>query len=113
MRRIVSLLATTVVLATAGCGGSGGSSASVSGTVDQWLPVDAGHGYALVTFTNDGTDTATVTCTVEVSDDFGDRGWDYIDITLAPGESQKGRVALTVQSDGAYKVNGGVVKECS
>lgn len=89
---------------------SGGG--DVTGRFIRWEPIDSRHGYALISVTNHGDKSAHVTCTVEVSNDFGDFGFDAIDEDIGPGQTTQGRVALVVQNEGALSVIHGEVKDC-
>lgn len=99
--------------AIAGHQGGGGATGTVTGTLDRWAAIDSAHGYASFTLTNSGDSTVTATCTVEVSDDFGDIGYDQLAGVPVPAyESVTGRIALTVTGNGAANVNNGTVKDC-
>jgi hypothetical protein len=111
---LVGLIA-LVVLAALGwsvCNGALGGGSDITGRYVGWVPVDAGHGYALISVTNTGDSTETAKCTVEVTDDFGDAGWDVLDQPIDAGQTFRGRVPLTVQNNGAYKIDHGEVKDC-
>jgi hypothetical protein len=84
----------------------------LTGTFIRWEPVDDAHGYAYFSVTNNGTTTETATCTVKVSNDFGNFGFDYlVGETVGPGDTISGRIPLSV-GEGSYSVNHGEVTDC-
>lgn len=85
---------------------------SITGTFVGWTAVDSAHGYANITLTNNGDTEATANCTVEVTDDFGDTGFDYLSESVPAHQSTTGRIALTVTGNGAMNVTTGTVKDC-
>lgn len=82
------------------------------GTFVEWVPVDEANGYAHFTIKNNGTTTVTAECTVSVSNDFGNFGFDsLVGEQIAPGETISGRMAISV-SEGSFLINEGEVKDC-
>ena len=84
----------------------------MTGAFVRWAPVDDGHGYAYFTITNHGSSPETAKCFVEVSDDFGDFGFDtLIGASVSPGQTISGNIPLSV-GKGAFLMNHSNVKDC-
>lgn len=82
------------------------------GTFISWEPVDDARGYANFTVTNNGTTTATAECSVSVSNDFGNFGFDkLVGETVPAGETISLRMALDV-GEGSALINEGEVTDC-
>jgi hypothetical protein len=82
------------------------------GTFLTWEPVDDARGYAYFTVTNNGSTTATATCTVTVRNDFGNFGFDIlVGETIAPGQTINGKMAISV-GEGSFLINQGEVTDC-
>jgi hypothetical protein len=62
--------------------------------------------------TNNGSTTATAECTVRVSNDFGNFGFDFmVGEEVPPGETISGRMALSV-GGGSFLIDDGEVTDC-
>jgi hypothetical protein len=107
---------------TAGNKGGSGSDSSggqtkteaknLTGSFVNWVPVDDGHGYAYFSVTNNGSESATATCTITVKDDFGDFGFDsLVGELVGAGQTISGKIALSVGKSAAL-INHGEVNDC-
>ena len=82
------------------------------GTFIKWEPVDEANGYAYISIKNNGSSTATAECTVRVSNDFGNFGFDFmVGEDIPAGETWTGRMALSV-GEGSLLINKGIVEDC-
>jgi len=102
----------------AGSGGSSGtssgtsSSGNISGEFLYWEPVDDKRGYAYFSLTNHGSTSAVATCTVHVSNDFGNFGFDYlVGETVGAGQTVTGKIPINV-GEGSLLINKGEVTNC-
>jgi hypothetical protein len=95
-----------------GNGGNGAEEKNLTGTFIRWEPVDDARGYAYFSVTNHGSTEALAECTIKVSNDFGNFGFDYlVGEPVGPGETINGRVALDV-GEGSFLINEGEVTNC-
>lgn len=86
--------------------------ARITGEFVEWQPVDDARGYAVFTITNHGPDDGVAECTIEVSNDFGNFGFDsLVGEPIEAGETINGRIALDVD-EGSFLINEGSVKDC-
>ena len=93
-------------------GGQASSDKQLSGAFVGWEPVDDANGYADISITNHGTASATAMCKVNVSDDFGDFGFDQlVGEEVGAGQTFTGRIPISV-GKGSYLINKGTVTEC-
>jgi hypothetical protein len=91
---------------------NGNSGAGLSGLFIEWVPVSDSNGYAYFSVTNSGGTTATATCTIKVSNDFGNFGFDILSgESVGPGETISGKMPLSV-GEGSYLINKGAVSDC-
>jgi hypothetical protein len=87
-------------------------SASFSGEIGTWDAINPASGVVTFTITNNGDAPGKPDCKVAVQDSSGTyRGYDYpiFDQDVAPGESVKGNMTLTVTKEGAAYVSTGSV----
>ncbi|HLX34865.1 MAG TPA: hypothetical protein VKR30_06420 [Candidatus Limnocylindrales bacterium] len=110
---LVLLLLVGVAITAVGGGKTGtGAARNLTGTFVSWQPVDDGHGYAFFTVTNLGSSPEEPKCTVKVSDDFGDFGFDIlVGQSVSPGQTLSGDIPLSV-GKGAFLMNHGSVTDC-
>jgi hypothetical protein len=86
--------------------------ANLVGRFIRWEPVDESSGYAYIEVQNRGATSAVAECTVRVSNDFGDFGFDYlVGETIAAGDTLSGRVPIDV-GEGSFTINHGEVTDC-
>jgi hypothetical protein len=77
--------------------GGGGVTKNLTGAFVSWEAVSDSAGYMHFTVTNNGTTSERATCTIQVQDDFGDFGFDYMTGTVvAPGQTISLRAPLNV-----------------
>jgi hypothetical protein len=82
------------------------------GTFLRWEPVDESNGYAYFSIKNNGSSSAVAECTVRVSNDFGNFGFDFlVGETVAAGKTVTGKMAISV-GEGSALINEGVVEDC-
>lgn len=87
-------------------------STDIRGEFVRWEPVDDARGYAYFTITNHGDAAATAECSVRVSNDFGNFGFDsLVGERIAAGDTFTGRMAISV-SEGSFLINEGEVTDC-
>lgn len=87
-------------------------SSNLVGRFLRWEPVDESSGYAYFEVENRGSSSATATCSIRVSNDFGDFGFDsLVGERVAAGKTLSGRVALDV-GEGSFTINEGTVTDC-
>ena len=107
--------------------GDGGSSRTPTPAADQdedepnrnlvgrfieWEAVDDAHGYAYFEIENTGSSAATAECTIRVSNDFGNFGFDVLVGERVPaGDTISGRIPLDV-GEGSFQINKGEVTDC-
>jgi hypothetical protein len=85
---------------------------NITGRFISWEPVDDARGYASFSVTNHGSAAAEATCTVRVSNDFGNFGFDYmVGETIGAGDTRNFRMALNVD-EGSFLINEGEVTDC-
>jgi hypothetical protein len=87
-------------------------SASFSGEIGTWKAINPASGVVTFSITNNGDAPGKPDCKVAVQDDSGTyRGYDYpiFDNDVAPGETVKGNMTLTVTKEGASYVTTGSV----
>ena len=86
--------------------------ASFSGEIGTWNAINPASGTVTFSITNNGDAPGKPNCKVAVQDESGTyRGYDYpiFDNEVAPGETVKGKITLTVTKEGAtYVTNGSV-----
>lgn len=91
---------------------SGGGSANLVGRFISWEPVDDARGYAYFEIENRGSSSAVAECTIEVSNDFGDFGFDIlVGERVGAGDTFTGRIAINV-GEGSLLIDSGAVKDC-
>ena len=84
----------------------------LTGEFIRWEPVDDARGYAYFSITNHGTSAEVAECTIEVSNDFGNFGFDILVGENVPaGETISGRIPIDV-SEGSFLINHGEVTDC-
>lgn len=97
---------------TSGGNGGGNPARNVTGAFVGWDPDDDVHGYVVFTITNHGSQTETARCSVRVSNDFGNFGFDsLVGETVGPGQTINGRMAISV-GEGSALINKGEVSDC-
>lgn len=107
--RAVCCLAVMLAL-LAGC--KGGAPRNLVGTFGHWEPVDDARGYAYFSVYNGGSKAETAKCTVDVSNDFGNFGFDsLVGENVASGQTLQLKMAISVGS-GSRLINKGTVKDC-
>ena len=87
-------------------------SALFSGEIGTWKAINPASGVVSFTITNSGDAAGKPDCKVAVQDSSGTyRGYDYpiFDEDVAPGESVKGNITLTVTKEGAAYITTGSV----
>lgn len=88
------------------------TNSNLVGRFVSWEPVDDSSGYANFTITNRGSSSATAECSVRVSNDFGDFGFDSMVGERVPaGEAIALRMALDV-GEGSFTINDGEITDC-
>lgn len=89
------------------------TTASFTGEVTRWEPINPASGRAVFTIYNTGTGAGTPkSCTVRVQDASGTyKGYDFISgfSEIKPGAKFMGNVVLTVTKEGSYFVTNGSV----
>jgi hypothetical protein len=84
----------------------------ITGTFVRWEPVDDARGYAYFSITNAGPEDGVAKCTIKVSNDFGNFGFDMlVGEPIAVGETIEGRIPLDV-GEGSFLINQGEVTNC-
>ena len=112
---LIGVIGVAVIVAAIGGGGDDDPPARSSNLVGRflrWEPVDESSGYAYFEVENRGSSSATATCSIRVSNDFGDFGFDsLVGERVAAGDTLTGRVALDV-GEGSFTINKGTVTDC-
>jgi hypothetical protein len=87
-------------------------SADLHGKFLYWEPVSDSRGYAHISITNRSDVPGTAYCYVEVSDSFGDSGWDSLTgEEIAPHYTSRGKVPIDV-GQGSWLIDHGEVRDC-
>jgi hypothetical protein len=85
---------------------------NITGEFLRWEPVDEANGYAYFSITNHGPTDDVAECSVSVSNDFGDFGFDILaGEPVKTGETIEGRMAIDV-GEGSFLINEGEVTDC-
>lgn len=96
-------------------GGGGGATATFSGDVDGFTPVDEANLAVVFEVTNDGTVAAKAQCTLTAKDASGGIvGFDFFTTRneVSPGETVRGRGVLRIEDLGAYRVQTVSADDC-
>lgn len=98
--------------APSGSSGESDNRQSLTGEFLRWEPVDDSRGYAYFTITNHGSTPATAKCTIRVSNDFGDFGFDFlVGEDVRPGQTINRKIPISV-GKGSFLINEGEVSDC-